>query len=146
MQNYVGTWFNIYNNEDIDKLCKAADELRKYYCGNKFDICTIINGKSGRCSENCKFCAQSSHYETLAEEYPLLETEEVLVEGKISEGEEEFFKLIFWFAPQFWQNSAPFLTSVPHLEQNISIPSQKNIHIFLFLFYHRSFYLSIKTK
>ena len=69
-----------------------------------------------------------------------------LVEGKISEGEEEFFKLIFWFAPQFWQNSAPFLTSVPHLEQNISIPSQKNIHIFLFLFYHRSFYLSIKTK
>ena len=38
---------------DIDKLCKAADELRKYYCGNKFDICTIINGKSGRCSENC---------------------------------------------------------------------------------------------
>ena len=67
---------------DIDKLCKAADELRKYYCGNKFDICTIINGKSGRCSENCKFCAQSSHYETLAEEYPLLETEEVLRDAK----------------------------------------------------------------
>ncbi|MCI5726003.1 MAG: biotin synthase BioB [Clostridium sp.] len=67
---------------DIDKLCKAADELRKYYCGNQFDICTIINGKSGRCSENCKFCAQSSHYETLAEEYPLLETEEVLRDAK----------------------------------------------------------------
>ena len=55
----------------LEELCRAADELRKKFCGNGFDICTIINGKSGRCSENCKFCAQSAYYRTDAMEYPL---------------------------------------------------------------------------
>ena len=45
---------------DLDELCKAADEIRKAFCDNKFDMCTIINGKSGRCSENCKYCAQAA--------------------------------------------------------------------------------------
>ena len=59
-------------------LCKAADELRDYFCSNRFDICTIVNGKSGRCSEDCKYCAQSCWYHTKAEEYPLLDTEEIV--------------------------------------------------------------------
>lgn len=43
-------------------LCQAADEIRRAFCGNAFDMCTIINGKSGRCSEDCKYCAQSAWY------------------------------------------------------------------------------------
>lgn len=62
----------------LEELCKAADEIRTKMCGNGFDICTIINGKSGKCSENCKYCAQSAHYHTGAQEYPLLEKEELL--------------------------------------------------------------------
>ncbi len=58
----------------LDELTKAADEIRRQMCGNTFDICTIINGKSGRCSENCKYCAQSAYYKTCVEEYPLLDT------------------------------------------------------------------------
>ncbi len=46
--------------EPLEKLCGAADEIRKKYDGNRFDICAIMNVKGGRCSENCKFCAQSS--------------------------------------------------------------------------------------
>lgn len=68
--------------EPLEELCKAADEIREHFCGNKFDICTIINGKSGRCSENCKFCAQSAYYHTQAEEYPLLDTEEIVRQAK----------------------------------------------------------------
>lgn len=64
------------------ELCAAADEIRARFCGNVFDMCTIINGKSGRCSENCKYCAQSAHYNTLCEEYPILSTEK-LVEGAL---------------------------------------------------------------
>ena len=45
--------------EPLEELCLAADEIRYQFCGNRFDLCTIINGKSGRCSENCKYCAQS---------------------------------------------------------------------------------------
>ena len=46
------------------ELTQAADEIRKAYCGNGFDICTIINAKCGKCSEDCKYCAQSAHYHT----------------------------------------------------------------------------------
>lgn len=66
----------------IDELCAAANEIRERFCGDIFDMCTIINGKSGRCLENCKYCAQSAHYNTLCEEYPLLSTEK-LVEGAL---------------------------------------------------------------
>ena len=61
----------------LEELCGLADRIREQYCGKAFDLCTIINGKSGRCSENCKYCAQSAHYRTAAEEYPLLGTEEI---------------------------------------------------------------------
>lgn len=66
----------------LEELCLAADEIRTHFCGNGFDICTIINGKSGRCSENCKFCAQSAYYHTEAESYPLLDEEEIVRQAK----------------------------------------------------------------
>ena len=68
-------------NVDIEKLSKAANEIREYFCGCSFDVCSILNGKSGRCSENCKFCAQSIHYKTLIEEYPLIENKDELVKS-----------------------------------------------------------------
>ena len=60
-------------DEDLKILHKYADEIREKICDNKFDLCSIVNGKSGKCSENCKFCAQSSFYDTKVEVYPLLE-------------------------------------------------------------------------
>lgn len=69
----------------LDELCAAADEIRRHFCGNKFDICTIINGKSGKCSENCKYCAQSAFYNTGAEEYSLLSTDEIVKQAKYND-------------------------------------------------------------
>lgn len=69
-------------NSDYVKLTEAADEIREYFCGNDFDVCTIINAKSGRCSENCKFCAQSAHYNTNIKEYDLLD-EEIIVKDAL---------------------------------------------------------------
>ncbi|WP_066637394.1 biotin synthase BioB [Desulfolucanica intricata] len=66
----------------LQELCTAANEIREHFCGNAFDICTIINGKSGKCSENCKYCAQSSFYHTTAEEYPLLGTDAIVEQAK----------------------------------------------------------------
>ncbi|GFI07768.1 biotin synthase [Lachnospiraceae bacterium] len=68
--------------QPIKELCEKADEIRAHFCSNGFDLCTIINGKSGRCSEDCRFCAQSAHNHTGAEEYPLLSTEEILAQAK----------------------------------------------------------------
>lgn len=67
---------------DLEELCQAADEIRRAFCDNQFDVCTIINGKSGRCSENCKYCAQAACHKTNVEQYPLLSTEEILEDAK----------------------------------------------------------------
>lgn len=65
--------------EPLDVLAAAANEIREKMCGNRFDMCTIINGKCGKCSEDCKYCAQSAHYQTDCKEtYPLLPTEKLL--------------------------------------------------------------------
>ena len=67
---------------DLEELCEAANEIRQKFCKNEFEICTIINAKSGRCSENCKFCAQSAHYKVDVEKYPLMNSDEILVAAK----------------------------------------------------------------
>ena len=64
--------------DDLNTLCDAANQIRNHFCGNKFDICSIINAKSGKCSENCKYCAQSSFYHSNIDEYPLLPTDKIL--------------------------------------------------------------------
>lgn len=67
----------------LEELCAAADEIREKKSGKGFDICTIINGKCGKCSEDCKYCAQSAHYTTtLTESYPLLNTDALMKEAK----------------------------------------------------------------
>lgn len=68
--------------QPLEALCESADQIRRKFCSDRFDICTIINGKSGRCSENCKFCAQSAHNHTGAEEYPLLPDEEIIAQAR----------------------------------------------------------------
>jgi biotin synthase len=52
----------IEGQDNILKLCEAADRVRQACCGNKVDLCSIINVKSGNCSENCGFCSQSVHH------------------------------------------------------------------------------------
>ena len=69
----------------LNELTEAANEIRKHFCKNKFDICTIINGKSGKCSENCKFCAQSSFYHTKVNEYSLLDSKAIVKEAKYND-------------------------------------------------------------
>lgn len=64
--------------EELEDLCKGADELRRYFKGQKANLCTIVNGKSGKCGENCKFCAQSAHNAAGAEVYDFLEPETIL--------------------------------------------------------------------
>lgn len=65
-------------DENLDNLLKVADEVRENLVGNKVDLCSIINGKSGKCSEDCKYCAQSAHYNTGINEYKLMDYEAIL--------------------------------------------------------------------
>lgn len=58
---------------DKQKLYAAAGEIRDKMAGRHFDTCSIINARSGRCSENCKWCAQSAIFKTNIEEYELID-------------------------------------------------------------------------
>lgn len=53
-------------------LMAAAAKIREHFKGNKVNLCGIVNAKSGLCSEDCKFCAQSAHYCTDIPEYPFI--------------------------------------------------------------------------
>lgn len=67
---------------DAQQLFEAADNIRQKNHGDYFDLCSIINAKSGKCSEDCRFCAQSAHYDVEIETYDIVGTEEALIQAK----------------------------------------------------------------
>jgi len=67
------------------ELYQAADVLRKKLHSNHFDLCSIVNAKSGKCSEDCKFCAQSSHHDVDVDTYELVDLNVALALGKENE-------------------------------------------------------------
>lgn len=80
----IETWrrFKFFATADLEELCEGANLIRESLNGNDVDLCSIINGRSGKCSENCKFCAQSSHHCTGVEEYNFLDSETIVADCK----------------------------------------------------------------
>lgn len=72
----------LINSKDIFTLSECANSITRKFNGDSVDIETLINAKSGRCPEDCSFCAQSSFYNTNIEKYPLLSKEEILIQAK----------------------------------------------------------------
>lgn len=68
-----------------EELYRACHEITEALCGKGFDTCSIINVKSGRCSEDCHWCTQSARYPTGCESYPILPKSEVLALAKHNE-------------------------------------------------------------
>lgn len=65
----------------LEELCEAANQIRENLNGNVLDTCSILNGKSGLCTENCKYCSQARGHKTGVEEYPLLTVDRIVEEG-----------------------------------------------------------------
>ncbi len=80
-----GDDLEIFLNSPLDQLQEGAHQIQKFFCGNHIDFCTIINGKSGRCGENCKYCAQAACHKTGVDEYDMLSKEEILHHALINQ-------------------------------------------------------------
>ncbi len=61
-------------NMDLEELL----ELSSKYVKDTVEFCSIVNARNGKCSQNCKYCAQSSYYRTDIESYPLISVEDVI--------------------------------------------------------------------
>ncbi|MDH3974684.1 MAG: biotin synthase BioB [Deltaproteobacteria bacterium] len=72
---------NLEGSEIFD-LLHSASRIRGRFKGNKVNLCSIVNAKSGLCSEDCSFCAQSSHFETRAPVYDMIEPEKIVHAAK----------------------------------------------------------------
>lgn len=76
----------IEGKDNILLLCEAADRVRQVCCGNTVDLCSIVNIKSGNCSENCGFCAQSAHHPGKDSPiYGLKPKEEIMAQAKAAQ-------------------------------------------------------------
>jgi biotin synthase len=65
-------------NIPLCELMFEAERLRAEVFANRVDLCAIVNIKSGRCAMNCRFCAQSVHYDTGVEVYPIRSAKELV--------------------------------------------------------------------
>ena len=81
-----------FTNEELDYLFIGTDRIRDKFKGEDVKICSIVNAKSGRCVEDCSFCAQSSSFQTDAPETELMSVEEMVAAAKEAEafGANEF--------------------------------------------------------
>lgn len=70
---------------DLYLLFAAAGRIREQFVGSGVTLCSIINAKSGKCPENCAFCAQSAHHSTTVANYPLVDEEEMVACAKMAE-------------------------------------------------------------
>lgn len=73
------------DDSDIPILLGVANKVRQTFTGNNVDTCEIVNARSGNCSEDCKFCAQSAHHEVQLDVYPLMSEDEILQAAKKAE-------------------------------------------------------------
>ncbi|MBI4567476.1 MAG: biotin synthase BioB, partial [Planctomycetes bacterium] len=63
---------------DLADLLAGANRLRAFFRGDVVEFCSIVNAKSGRCEQDCGFCAQSAHHETTAPKYDFVGAETIV--------------------------------------------------------------------
>ena len=64
--------------EKLWRLLDITEEVRRRFKGDEIRLCSIVNAKSGFCSEDCAFCSQSVRSKADIKKYPLLEEEEIV--------------------------------------------------------------------
>lgn len=75
---------------DIPILLGVANKVREKFTGSYVDTCQILNARSGNCSEDCKFCAQSAHHDVEVETYPLMKVDAIIQAAQKAEADQAY--------------------------------------------------------
>lgn len=84
----------LFVHGDLESLMEKGREIRGKYSGNKIDLCSILSGKTGGCSEDCAFCAQSVHRKGCIEETDLISKESLFDYCSEMEGNVDRFSIV----------------------------------------------------
>ncbi|MCS7281520.1 MAG: biotin synthase BioB [Desulfobacterota bacterium] len=101
-------------------LIAYAREITHHFKGDSFELCMIVNAKSGLCPEDCKFCAQSVHYSSPIDVYPLIDKERIVEKAKEALKEGAFFFSIVTSGPTIerddeWETILSSITEISKL-------------------------------
>ncbi|KAF0190743.1 MAG: biotin synthetase [Gammaproteobacteria bacterium] len=77
-----GRWMIRLDDDYLPWLMAGADRIRKTFRGNEIEVCAISNVRSGNCSENCSFCAQSGHHKTAAPTYNYISSDQLVAQAE----------------------------------------------------------------
>ena len=112
----------LLNTEDIMMLADCANTITRTFNSNTVDVEALVNAKSGRCPEDCSFCAQSSFYDTGINKYPLL-SKEVLVEkaAKAKQGGATSFCLVCAYRDPPEKDFQQICEAIKEIRSNVHI-------------------------
>ena len=75
-------FIELENWPDVLELAAQATRIRERFTGKEVDLCALVNAKAGNCSEDCKFCSQSGHWNTHISTYPLMDPDQIVQRAK----------------------------------------------------------------
>ena len=131
-------------HDELEYLFEGTDKIRDRFKGKDVKICSIVNAKSGRCVEDCSFCAQSSQFETDSPEYELMDVDEIVAAAKEAEafGSNEFSIVTSGTAMRGWQARIARTSVVPDRSDPIMNMGRSSRVTAIFKFLRFSYCLS----
>lgn len=101
----------------------GAHFLKEQAFGDTAQLCSIINAKSGRCQENCSFCAQSAHHQSSPPVYPLKSKEEIIrgAEQAQAEGSHCYGIVTSGTKPEFGKEFDTVLSAIREIRERFDV-------------------------
>ena len=116
---------------ELTAYMAGAHHLRDLFFAETVQLCSIINAKSGRCMENCAFCAQSAHHQSSPPVYPLKSLEEIIAgaERAAEEGSHCYGIVTSGTQPEFGREFDTILTAIAQIRDRVNIDPSASLGI-----------------